>query len=73
MIVTEEEAKTKVCCGGDGCGRLVYDGGMYRRDCLGSACMAWRVSSDEAAIQAGFIESELDGKIVGYCGKAGRP
>jgi hypothetical protein len=40
MILTEEEAKTKRCCGGPNCGK--YGGCVDDNLCIGSACMAWR-------------------------------
>lgn len=48
----EDEAKQKLCCGPEGCGRgaKAYAGGnngpdivYVKRYCVGSACMAWRL------------------------------
>jgi len=76
MIVTEEEAKTKRCCGPEGCG--VYEGGvpLLRTDgrraslvpgqprmCIGSACMAWRWH------RLGKVVADLE--TTGSCGLAG--
>jgi len=65
--VTEEEAKTKRCCGGQDCGH--YNENPYpARWCIGSACMAWRqrnIMGDEPNSSGGLISA-------GYCGLAGR-
>ena len=48
MIFTEEEAKTKRCCGPPHCGKVDTDEVAQRFSeprpsyCIGSACMAWR-------------------------------
>jgi len=59
--MTEDEAKTKRCCG---VGGDTYNGVQW---CIGSACMAWRwqmtVNKD------GSIEDEKEG----FCGLAGEP
>jgi hypothetical protein len=39
--MTEDEAKTKQCCGPEGCGYW-NDQPRPARWCVGSACMAWR-------------------------------
>jgi hypothetical protein len=69
--MTEEEAKTRRCCGPVDCGRnantdLVYNAGdtecvgyTVTRMCIGSACMGWRP----------FVEN----RAHGYCGLAGVP
>lgn len=81
MIVTEEEAKEMVCCGGDGCGQLVSASPTgYRRDCIASACMAWRWFAeniyeplDPPRDGANFsVRTEIS-TTRGYCGKAGKP
>lgn len=42
-MLTESEARTKRCCGPDGCGADVRQNGrVSERFCIGSACMAWR-------------------------------
>lgn len=68
MIVTEEEAKTKVCQETLG-GVSSWSGGDYVHParsarCAGSACMAWRWKRHD---YTGAPTSH------GYCGKAGRP
>lgn len=40
--MTEEEARTKRCCGPEGCGNSDANG---RRRCIASDCAAWRYSS----------------------------
>ncbi len=72
--MTEEEAKTKRCCGPSGCGTL--SAGIYEQYltmsgnvsvqlsfCIGSACMAWRWDDKEG----------LNGILGGHCGLAGKP
>jgi hypothetical protein len=63
MTLTEDEAKTKRCCGPDGCGAPVFhvnSGEFLGRFCIGSACMAWQ--------WRGNLEPTL-----GFCGLAGKP
>lgn len=69
MIVTEEEAKTKRCCGGPQCGNYEPIADGWR--CIGSACMAWRwqmIDDGDSMHLARWVPSDK-----GYCGKAGRP
>jgi hypothetical protein len=82
--MTEEEAKTKNCCGpvGSGvatgaCQWVESDDVEYvvmwpTRLCTGSACMAWRWLH-----KAGKDENDQPnyyaGPWQGYCGLAGRP
>jgi hypothetical protein len=57
MLVTDEEARTKRCCGPEGCGRHLPSasagetiGGLGRhteRFCIGSDCMAWEWGEPE--------------------------
>lgn len=85
--MTEEDAKTKFCCGPDGTGTpraMSYNAVKDRmepvghlRMCIGSACMAWRT------IRAGTGSMTTTGpySVVstiyledgGYCGLAGDP
>lgn len=67
--MTEDEAKTKVCCGPGHIGALAaWASPPHRKDnpirCIGSACMAWRWSVDDPAT----YES-----APGFCGLAGNP
>lgn len=80
MIITEQEAKTKWCpesraraehSNGDAPTTVNRHHGetiFSRTRCLGSACMAWRVSVSK-------YPEHADGQPIprGYCGKAGRP
>jgi hypothetical protein len=61
MVTTEEEAKTKSCCGPQIHLALVhtkFTGQVVQPPCIGSECMAWRWNSN---------------KTTGYCGLAGEP
>ena len=65
--MTEEEAKTKSCCGP----MQAEYGKTHVVNCIGSACMAWRwVSVGMQYEHAGYGGSER-GK--GFCGLAGKP
>lgn len=71
--MTEDEAKTKACCGPEGCGEempptdvitaghFVRHSGKEGRFCIGSRCMGWRW------ITGHLIDTD------GYCGYAGKP
>lgn len=58
MLVTEDEAKTKLC-------PETFGKPMAEEDqkCEGSACMAWRWGQN----------LHRDREKVGYCGRAGKP
>ena len=61
--MTEDEAKKKRCCGPQYCGhgrRNTDD--IYDMWCVGSLCMAWRVTPKYA-----------EKPNHGYCGLAGKP
>lgn len=86
--MTEDEAKTKRCCGPSGCG-VRHGDPTEGRFCIGSACMAWRETvalrpvldhmSDGREVQPG--ETYSVSRVVGhnrhvmgvYCGLAGAP
>jgi hypothetical protein len=65
MIVTEEEAKTKRCQETFGPGTSEWITFPADRNCIGSACMAWRWHND------GLSDYPPDTK--GFCGKASKP
>lgn len=77
--MTEEEAKKKACCGpvGSGvatgqCQWVESDDVEYvvmwpTRNCMGSACMAWRWVHNWDG------ERDMGPSEDGYCGLAGRP
>lgn len=77
--MTEEEAKTKRCCGSSTCGevRPVDDesrwSGPYPNFCIGSACMAWRWALPSALDAAGNLVPKEKQVVPGYCGLAGQP
>ena len=72
MIVTEEEAKTKLCCESmlptyvleEATGRDLVPG-----LCQGSACMAWRWGE----VERNDVTGKVLENVAGYCGKAGKP
>ena len=66
--MTEEEAKTKGCCGPNPAGVYRDELDPHTRYCEGSACMAWRWTGD-------IPERHPDQVSVhdGYCGLAGKP
>jgi hypothetical protein len=85
--VTEDEAKTKGCCGPRNAGIPAEDGDLL---CIASACMAWRAvpvtehvladdQSDTWAAAGWTLYFREDGQKVarmgggGYCGLAGAP
>lgn len=61
MIVTEEEAKNKLCPEAIGPGDLNWTMVPKSRMCIGSFCMAWRWR----------YHPDDNEKPAGYCGKAG--
>lgn len=74
--MTEDEAKTKRCCGGRDCGSPGPDGATM---CIGSACMAWNwtrwLIPGGRALGGGKVEASesswaLDGAapVQGRCG-----
>ena len=85
MIVTEEEAKTKRCCGPSGTGRLDPTAGVItfvhrERLCIGSACMAWdwivvwpSGASERRRVKPAQDDTSIasGGSVFGYCGYAG--
>lgn len=64
MIVTEEEAKKKRC-------QETMQHVRETRNCLGSACMAWRWNDSLDLIDQ--MVAERAGTRLGFCGKAGKP
>ena len=65
--MTEDAAKTKVCPIARM--RASYEGNWDKGECIGSACMMWR-------IECGSLGTPLyatDGTLHGYCGLAGKP
>jgi len=75
--MTEDEAKTKRCCGPEGCG---FVGNDKERYCIGSQCMAWRWIKIDRDYKFGPADDEGKMKVLsspiteyGYCGLAGKP
>jgi len=70
--MTEEEAKTRSCCG-----PLHFDGVF--EGCVGSNCMAWRWTTDSLYLAFEGIPPEPvfrkhdKESLRGYCGLAGKP
>ena len=77
--MTEDQAKTKRCCGPEGCGDYIHKDTSQERYCIGSQCMAWRSTIDaaDATTQKEYVELDLlypgPETISGYCGLAGKP
>lgn len=66
MILTEQEAKTKMCCETGASGAVF--GHLSERRCVASACMAWRWYGRQIDDSTFVTNGEH-----GYCGKAGKP
>lgn len=71
MLLTEEQATEKRCCGPDGCGFVRVSTGLPTivRYCIASQCMAWR----QAVPLQGVTAMEVAAERKGYCGLAGMP
>lgn len=82
--MTEDEAKTKICCGPlhqpefQKIGEIAVSKPMPR-NCVGSACMAWRWNEGMALLKGEFPDgttTEIGHKCLsealGHCGLAGR-
>lgn len=70
--MTEEEAKTKSCCGAGG--QEVFGGNLGDLYCIGSQCMAWRwIAGDPhgPATDGGILLPRS--QWPGFCGLAGKP
>jgi hypothetical protein len=83
MILTEEVAKTKRCCGPEGCGGETTDNlyievsGHRSRLCIGSACMAWCFATVVTKGEIPSSQTKPDWTVTedrsrGYCGYAWR-
>ena len=59
--MTEDEAKTKICCG------PMYADFMM---CMGSGCMAWRPTGLECVAAT---KDNVTYSPSGFCGLAGKP
>lgn len=86
--MTEDEAKTKTCCGPMGLLEQGSGRSYYSRTCIASACMAWRwrrVANPEwrsVTYMAGYPphnpfdgsnEMSIPSTTDGFCGLAGQP
>ena len=78
--MTEEEAKTKACCGAPLLAQVmisispnvrITDAPDLLGRCQGSACMAWRWEEEQP--DPGPVHSPNDEDGGGYCGIAGKP
>lgn len=68
MILTEEEARQRRCCGPHGCGEA--RGESKPRFCIATQCMAWQwvdPKNDDA-----LINEAAHGRPYGFCGLAGK-
>jgi hypothetical protein len=72
--MTEDEAKTKICCGPPQVAAQMMRAMMRALPayCAGSACMAW-VQTDNEAPPSKEGDPEPVYKPAGRCGLAGRP
>lgn len=82
-MLTEDEAKTKRCCGGEGCGIVKHEYEPRQgeptlnsftvavRRCIGSACMAWKWGMPQA--HACDEKPEFGYRERGFCGLACKP
>ena len=62
---TEAEAKSKRCCGPNGCGERLpgmTSNARHERWCIASACMAWDWAANLGS------EAWPAGTEIGYCG-----
>jgi hypothetical protein len=71
--MTESEAKSKRCCGPEGCGYAaqVHPDVMateIMRYCVGSDCLAWRTRPIQKKTTSGIVTVQDS-----YCGLAGKP
>jgi hypothetical protein len=77
MLLTEQEAKAKRCCGPEGTGRVERGRDEHPiRCCIASHCMAWRWHVIEEEISRDEWRRtivEKRGKPEGFCGLAGVP
>ena len=87
--MTEDEAKTKWCCGPPASATATYWHGQAPVEtpmrCAGSACMAWRILNVERAyyketglpvpIGERYVPNTVNlvDEDYGYCGLAGQP
>ncbi len=77
MTLTEEEAKTKRCCGPSNAGETVFiapDDYAVFHNCIGSGCMAFRWSPDATATISGnvVIVDQEDADLLNGCWWDGR-
>jgi hypothetical protein len=68
MILTEKEARNTTCCGPP----VNHPDFVEDRNCIESACMAWRWAVDPRGEPAMKKEGD-EYRETGYCGLAGEP
>ena len=78
--MTEDEAKTKMCCGPPGTNTIMHaiEVGADVADtcCIASGCMAWRWNVEKGYQQMAADWTPADTTKTaphGFCGLAGRP
>lgn len=68
--MTESDAKTKRCCGPEGCGKRMSSKSPYFQDigrhCIASECMAWRWNFADHPNPEDRKKFDMEG----YCGLA---
>ena len=74
--MTEDEAKTKRCCGPEGCGDYIHKDTQRERYCIASECMAWQATDNECTNPTHDPNSTVvyvpTFVPAGYCGLAQR-
>ncbi len=74
--MTESDAKTRQCCGGEGCGHKLDNGIII---CVASDCMGWiieyRMCRNGTPLKPGATYSPTDDSVTemaagGFCGLA---
>lgn len=78
--MTEDEAKTKICCGPLLPVHVEIKAGIFREDgsvqigrCIGSQCMAWRWEAKFGVDPNNPANATKLPPTDGFCGLAGRP
>lgn len=71
MIVTEKQARGKICPQTLARGPVPYTGNHTLETCVGSSCMAWHWKLNVDIATEDW--SHNDDRSLGFCGLVGRP